>query len=191
MKARKNGSVLAQQYQRSTARAKRVLLEILRQAGEHGLGKTHIFKAFWLAHLYYAKDSPGYLTDWPIVRMPWGPGIDRGEKLLVELVHNKDLHVTHLPKGPFTETNYRIAKQAKADNLSADAMKAIKQAVKDATRHTAKSLSELSHEFCRSWRQAADGEELDIYTDLVPDDVYEERREELEKLNKIYDKLTK
>ena len=67
--------------------AKRLILEILRQAGGE-IEKTKIFKAFWLAHLYYSKIAPGYLTDWPIVRMPNGPGIDRGDQLIVELIHS-------------------------------------------------------------------------------------------------------
>ena len=51
--------------------------ELIRQsAGDRIEGKTRLFKAFYFAHLFYARSAVDYLTDWPIVRMPQGPGID-------------------------------------------------------------------------------------------------------------------
>src|SRR5262249_11867399 len=66
-------------------RAQDVILEILRSADGEWTGKARLFKAFYFAHLYYASERPGRLTDWPIVRMPQGPGIDRSEELFEEL----------------------------------------------------------------------------------------------------------
>src|SRR5437667_5852958 len=113
-------------------RAKRLILEILRQS-EGGLGKTQLFKAFWLAHLYYSKNARGYLTDWPIVRMPNGPGIDQGDSLLLQLIHSGDVVRTYEAVGPFTEINCRLAKQSKDKKspLPQAAIKAIKLAVSD------------------------------------------------------------
>jgi hypothetical protein len=154
------------------------------------MGKTMIFKAFWLAHLYYYSEHPrSYLTDWPIVRMPYGPGIDSGEKLLLELMHDGKIEINHRSKGPFTEINCRLTRTSKPGDLSEAAIKAIRDAVEYVTTHTTRSISDLSHEFSRSWSQTPNGSELDIYTDLIPDDVYEERRQELLKLNEAYDKL--
>ncbi len=46
-------------------RAQQVLLEIARQStGDAIVGKTKLFKTFYLAHLFYAAKSPGYLTEW-------------------------------------------------------------------------------------------------------------------------------
>src|SRR5436309_2913255 len=98
-------------------RAKRVILELLRQAGGE-MGKTKLFKAFWLAHLYYSKKAPGYLTDWPIVRMPKGPGIDRADQLILELIHSGQIEKNYEPKGPFTEVNCRLSSRAPAGELS-------------------------------------------------------------------------
>jgi hypothetical protein len=186
-KVPRNRQVRAETQVASRERAKKVILEILRQAGGQ-LGKTKIFKAFWIAHLYYSKKARGYLTDWPIVRMPKGPGIDEGDALLVELLHSGDIKRSYEPRGPFTEINCRLTKQLRASDLTAAAVRAIKSAVDDVKKHTAGSISEWSHEFSRSWNTTPDGEELDIYTDLIPDDTYEERRQELLSLKKAYKK---
>src|SRR5437667_11993892 len=111
-------------------RAKRLILEILRQS-EGGLGKTQLFKAFWLAHLYYFKMAPGYLTDWPIVRMPNGPGIDRADRLILDLVQSEHVARSHIPKGPFTEINCRLTGKPFDGELPEKAVDAIKTAVAD------------------------------------------------------------
>ena len=125
-------------------RAKSVILEILHQAGGE-LGKTKLFKAFWLAHLYYCKMAPGYLTDWPIVRMPNGPGIDQADSLILELAHSGHVSRSHVPKGPFTEINCRLTEKAMDSKLSAVSVEAIKIAVADVKNCSAEAISELSH----------------------------------------------
>ena len=50
--------------------AQQVLLELIQDAGGVWEGKKRLYKAFYFAHLYYAEERPGLLTDWPIVRMP-------------------------------------------------------------------------------------------------------------------------
>src|SRR5438876_6783453 len=158
-------------------RAKRMILEILRQAGGE-LGKTKLFKAFWLAHLYYFKIAPDYLTDWPIVRMPNGPGIDRADRLILELVQSGHVERSHIPKGPFTEINCRLTGKPMDGELLSNAVDAIRTAVTDVKNCSAEAISELSHDFSRSWKNTPNGSELDIYGDLIPDDIYEERRQE-------------
>lgn len=168
--------------------AKRVILEIIRQAGGE-IGKTKLFKAFWLAHLFYSKKAPGYLSDWPIVRMPKGPGIDRADSLLNELIATGNVRRTHQPKGPFTEINCSLTEKPIDTDLPQSAVLAVKEAVEYVCSHTAESISDLSHEFSRSWNNTPDGEELNIYSDLIPDDVYEERRRELMDMNKAYEEF--
>ena len=51
-----------------TDRAKRVLVELIRAAGGEWTGKTRLYKAYYLAHLYYAETESGFLTNWPVVR---------------------------------------------------------------------------------------------------------------------------
>jgi hypothetical protein len=73
--------------------AKQVISEIVRlcpwktQGNEVvGLGREPINRLFWLAHLYYVKNNPGYLTAWPFIRRPWGVQILDDVVLLRELV---------------------------------------------------------------------------------------------------------
>src|SRR5437773_12483994 len=90
--------------------ARDIILEILRQAGGE-LPKTLLFKAFWLAHLYHAKRTRGFLSAWPIVRMPYGPGIHQGDSLLVELLHAGQIESRHVEKGPFVVTRFPLRDQ--------------------------------------------------------------------------------
>jgi hypothetical protein len=169
-------------------RAKRLILEILRQAGG-SLGKTLLFKAFWISHLYYSKKARGYLTDWPIVRTPRGPGIDKGDKLIRELAESGAIRQDHEARGPYTEINCKLTEQPIEGEMPEAAIQAIKTAVEDVKRHSAASISEWSHEFSRSWNNTPDGSELNIYTDLIPDDVYDDRQKELVELKKAYEDL--
>jgi hypothetical protein len=172
-------------------RAKQVILHILKMAGV-GLGKSKLFKAFWLAHLFYAKNYPGYLSGWKIIRLPHGPGIDKGDDLIFQLKKSGIITVGHEPKGPYLETICRLVKEDALTDLPEAADTAINTAVSVIMRHdTAMQISEWSHEFSRSWNVTPNGSELDIYSDLIPDDVYHERKLKLDELNEIYDDLFK
>ncbi len=172
-------------------RAKQIILQILRQAGG-SLGKTKLFKAFWLAHLFYAKNSAGYLSGWKIIRLPHGPGIDNGDDLILQLKRSGDITLSHEPKGPYTETVCQITEQGSQKNLPPGAVEAIDTAVKVVGMHdSAAQISEWSHEVSRSWNATPNGSELDIYSDLIPDDLYFERKQKLEELNQVYDDLFK
>src|SRR5437016_2910483 len=104
--------------------AKKLIVEIIRQSGG-SIGKTKLFKTFWLAHLYYARVARGYLSDWSIVRMPKGPGIDRADQLIDELVEEKKIIRSKEQKGPFTEINCRLRKDLRKQDLSEQAIEAI------------------------------------------------------------------
>lgn len=172
-------------------RAKQVILHILKQAGG-SLGKSRLFKAFWLAHLFFAKNSPGYLSDWKIVRLPHGPGIDKGDDLILQLKKSGQLALDHEPKGPYLETICRLVDREGLKDLPKAAIEAIDSAVGVIAMHdSVTQISEWSHEVSRSWNTTPNGSELDIYSDLIPDDVYYERKLKLEELNDVYDDLFK
>lgn len=175
-------------------RAKQIILHILKQAGG-SLGKTRLFKAFWLAHVYYAKNAPGYLSSWKIVRLPNGPGIDKGDDLILQLKKSGDVVVSHEPKGPYTEIVCKLPEQSGLKDISEEATNAIKSAVKVVTQHhnSVEQISNWSHDVdvSRSWGLTPNGEELDIYSDLIPDDIYLERDLNLKELNEFYDDLFK
>src|SRR5262245_14796407 len=89
-------------------RAQDVILEILRSADGEWTGKSKLFKAFYFAHLYYANEQPRLLTDWPIARMPQGPGIDNSHELFNSLVAAGLLTVEPIHDGPYPEYRYRL-----------------------------------------------------------------------------------
>jgi hypothetical protein len=154
-------------------RAIRIIAEIIRRAGGELTGTTRLNKAFYFAHLYYAESAPGYLSDWPIVKMPNGPGIDSGNQLLAEMKDAGLLSTDHVQVGPFQAVRFRLTgKEVPGDALPPDAIRPIEQAVELVQVKAASELSELTHDFSRSWNLAKDGEELNIYIDLIPDDEY-------------------
>jgi hypothetical protein len=169
-------------------RAKQVILEVLKQAGG-SISKAKLNKAFWLAHLYYAKENPGYLSDWPVVKMPNGPGIGRGEGLLYELKAAGQIAQEYEDDGPYLSIRCRLANGAQDSGLPPAAKEAARKAVAYVTPRSATDLSEWSYGVSRSWRDKQDGDELDIYADLIPDDVFEEQQRELNALNQAYREL--
>ena len=157
-------------------RAQEVILEILRIADGEWTGKAKLFKAFYFAHLYYANENPGLLTDWPIARMPQGPGIDRSDELFSCLVRDGYLTIERIHEGPYPEDRYRLTDKGRdAERPREDARAAIKEATLFCLPRTAVELSLITHERSRSWIEGKDGEILNIYIDTIPDEEYERR----------------
>ena len=160
-----------------------VILEILRVADGEWTGKTKLYKAFYFAHLYYANERPGLLTDWPIARMPEGPGIHQGDRLLNAIAEHGFLTVELSHEGPYPENRYRLTDKAgQVPRPPADASSAIKDAANFCLPRTATELSQLTHERSRSWKLGRDGDLLNIYIDTIPDDEYQRRQDELARL---------
>jgi hypothetical protein len=171
-------------------RAMRVLVEIIRQGGGELTATTRLYKAFYFAHLYYAEAAPDYLSDWPIVKMPNGPGIHSCGRLVSRLVESGVLATDHVPIGPFRAVRYRMVGDGlPGEPLSDAAVTAIQRAVQLVQDKPTTELSEMTHEFSRSWNMAAEGEELNIYLDLIPDDEFETRQESLSILRKSLDNV--
>lgn len=166
------------------AKAKRVIAALIKQAGGTFTGKTRLYKAFYIAHLLYAEQQRGYLTNWPIVRMPHGPGIDGGDELIAELELSGVVELHKVPEGPWTTTCYQLTGEHAGNKLSAAETRAIKQAVEFVRKKTASELSELTHEHSRSWIEARDGQPLDIYIDLIPDDDFDRRKREIDTVHR-------
>ncbi len=153
-------------------RAKKVLVEIIRQSGGALRKRTHLYKAFYLSNLYYFSNTQRVLSDWPIVPMPRGPGIDDGPSLTAELVRDGIIHIGHAPVGPYVEEVFTLMGEERTD-LDEDQVAAIKEAVAFIAGKSATELSNLLHEYSRSWKATEDGQQLNIYLDLIPDDEYE------------------
>jgi hypothetical protein len=167
-------------------RAKQIILHILSRAGG-SLGKRMLFKAFWIAHLFYAKKAAGYLSGWKIIRLPHGPGINKGDDLILQLKNSGDIALEHEPRGPYLEIICKLVNHANRKDLSDAAIEAIDSAVGVIRSHdSVAQISEWSHDASRSWNTTPNGSELDIYSDLIPDDVYYERKQKLEQLNDVW-----
>lgn len=165
--------------------AQRVLLELIRGGGGTWDGKSRLFKAFYFAHLYYAGKEPGILTDWPIIRTPQGPGIQNSAPLLGGLVKNGFLTVEPIQEGPYPESRYKLTEKAIPEQpLPADALTAIQAAANFVLPKSASELSQLTRERSRAWLEAKDGDALDIYVDLIPDDEYEQGQEQVAALDR-------
>lgn len=155
-------------------RAKQIITEVVRCADGAVEGKKRLYKIFYLAHLYYAKREPDYLSSWPIVRMPHGPGIDRGDELIDELEREGVISSRDVQIGPYPGIEYRLETSA-IPPLPLEAIEAIRRAVEFAKDKTGAELEELTHRHSHSWNNAKNGEELPIYADLLSEDEYAAR----------------
>jgi hypothetical protein len=169
----------------SKERAKQIIIEIIRLHDGESPTKTSLFKAFYFAHLYYAKSATSYLSDWPIVRMPNGPGIDNADDLLGELVDEGVLDFRLARVGPYDAMKYSLKKSAVPADLSIEEIGAIKSAVDFVKGKSATELSTITHEYSRSWQMAQNGDELNIYIDLEPEERFAQRMQAFDRLDGI------
>jgi hypothetical protein len=137
-------------------------------------------RCFWFAHLYYAKNNPGYLTGWPLIRTEAGVEIRGASALLTKLVEEGLVQTEQGECGPFPVTLYLPTEKELALDLPAAASDAIRRAVSDPG--PLPHFSGWPAPFSRAWRTTPNGEELDIYLDLIPEELYQERRRQLEGL---------
>lgn len=173
----------------SREQAKQVLCLILAAAGGKLNKKVALYKAFYFAHLYYWKNSEGMLTDYPIVKMPQGPGIDEGTALLHELAAEGKIIVAKEACGPYSEDVYTLTENYPFDR-NGPRFQAVEAAVEFIKGKSAAELSEITHEYSRTWQNANVGEELSIYLDLLDDDDYlaiqTRLRETEEMVNRVF-----
>lgn len=148
--------------------AKELILDIIAAAHGELRGATRLNKAFYFAHLFYWQKGDGVLTDYPIVRMPNGPGIDEYQTLIAQLAHDGLIEVISKQAGPYPDNTYSLKVSRDVDTASVRGQ-AIHDAVKLVERKTAAELSEMIHERSRAWQDTPNGRELNIYGDLVED----------------------
>jgi hypothetical protein len=143
-----------------TKRAKRIRVELVRQAGGQVHSRSQLFRAFWRAHLSYAANSPGYLSTWPIIRTPHGPAIGDFDLLLSEMLHDGWLTIDEVQIGATWAIAFSLGPSCPRSMFSADALEAIRAGVQSCDQ---------PHENSRIWRETPDGEEMGIYADLLAD----------------------
>ena len=95
------------------ARAKALALAITLCKPE-GWQRTVFYKVFWRAHLRHMLQHGRALTDWPIVRMPNGPGIEKGPELLAQLAEEGAIVQEIVPAGDHEAIVARVRDHARA-----------------------------------------------------------------------------
>ena len=161
-------------------RAKQIIAEIIRQAGGTLDNKTNLYKAFYHAHLRYAETQPGYLSSWPIVRMPRGPGIHDFDILLGELMAEGKVETKQVAWEGFSGFRFRLCHgPVQRSLLPEGALEAIAFGVAQVRGKSAEQVSKETHESSRAWRNAKDGEELNIYIDGIPEEEYQQRAQRM------------
>ena len=128
--------------------AKQVILDILRAGDGEWSGKVKLHKAFYFAHLYYANEHPGFLTDWPIAKLQHGPGIHEDESLIWGMVDEGLLEVELVHEGPYPEYRYRLTAKGRQEgsDIPNDAHLAIEKAAPKnpaAVSHSATKANDL------------------------------------------------
>jgi hypothetical protein len=173
---------------------KQAILEIIRKSDGEFAGKTRLHKALYFAHLIYFEMTPACLTDCEFARLPQGPGIYNGDVLFTELEDSGLLEREVFHDGPYLETRYRLTSQAKPAPapLPAKADLALQRAVDFVRGKSAAELSQYTHEYSKSWNLAtSNGDLLDIYIDVIPDDEFERREKKLEQMEPVFEEVLK
>jgi hypothetical protein len=152
-----------------TKRAKKIIVELVRQAGGQVANKAKLFNAFWKAHLSYAANSAGYLSTWPLVRTAGGPAIDEFDLLVSEMLSDGWLTLGETQVGPQWAIVFALGPNCPPTSLTSDAVAAIREAVQAVDGELQAAHGDEPYRKSRVWRETPDGEEMDIYLDLVPD----------------------
>lgn len=152
-------------------KAQQIILEIIRQSAGHAVeGRTRLYKAFYFAHLFYLDDTGDFLSGWPIVRMPNGPGIDNFDSLIGPLLGRGAITASPTRSGPYPTTRFAARRELSETPLSAEEIQSIQKAVEFIQDKNATRLSDITHEYSRSWQESQNGEELRISLDLMTDE---------------------
>jgi hypothetical protein len=99
--------------------------------------------------------------------MPRGPGINKFDALLGELMQAGAVETEQVQQGNFTGFVFHLLPDAPS-TLGPDEIAAVKTAVASVDGKTANHVSESSHEQSRAWQLASDGDELDVFWTLSP-----------------------
>jgi len=167
-------------------KALQLMYEIIRQSKGGLQGKARLFKAFYLANLIHAHNAPVCLCDWPIVKMPNGPGIHEFPALIAELVDRGWVEQRDIQIGPYPSTEFRVVREDVATTFSETEKESIRGAVEYVRSKTASELSDETHEFSRTWQESDIGAALDVYVDLIRETEFQKREQAIEELKKIF-----
>lgn len=153
-------------------RAKQLICKIVALNGGRVVRMGHLYKAFHAAHLYYWENAQGQLSDYPIVKMDKGPGIDRGKDLVAELVREGRIRTSTELIGPYPATVLEFVGDASSEERNSPESKAILDALEFVRDKDTNELAIATHK--RAWNSVTYGAEMDIYLDTLTDEEVEE-----------------
>jgi hypothetical protein len=155
--------------------AKRIVCALIQEAGNTFNGKTRLYKAFYWAHLHYWQHHDGVLTAYPIARMPYGPGIDRGEDLLFEMQCQHLIRIESSGDPDFPEQVFRLVADFPI-NLTDDERESVRHGLAKVESRSGKQASADAHQQSRNWQRLPNGKIMNIYEDLLPEAEVERSR---------------
>jgi hypothetical protein len=162
-------------------RAKAIVVELIRESGGTFQNRTNLFKAFWKSHVEYAKKHVAPLSEWPIVRMTHGPGIDRFHLILGELMAEGMVQEEQVEFGDKTGFRF-VLTGVPSEDFSSDEREAIRSGVSFVARKSAKQVRDESHLESRAWQSAKDGERIDVFLDAIPESGYDDRTQRIRRI---------
>jgi hypothetical protein len=168
---------------RARERAKRTIIGLVATSDGRLVGKLRLYKAFYRAHLLYFEDTGLDLTGYSMVHMPNGPGIDNAKDLIQELKETGTLTET-VGNGVRTKECVYTTPEGIPLEEDEERLDAMRRAVAWANALTEEELKDGSHN--RSWRESVNGEEQNIFVDVLSDArVAEIRNEAWERLSQV------
>ena len=165
--------------------AKRLILQIVAIAGGRLDGTSRLNKAFYAAHLIYWKEQHGVLTDYPIVKLDNGPGIDDYLGLIDELVAEGNLDAVSETRGPYEQTTLILKTPVVIDPRDSK-FDSIRRAVDWVNAYTTPELSRITHDRPSYRNQPRIGHEQAIYLDVLSDDEYDRVRAACEEVDDAF-----
>ena len=107
-----------------------------------------------------------------------------GPVALAELVREGKLRITSQPNGPYKEAVFELTQPFQIDPTTVR-FAVIEEAVEQVKSKSAVELSEETHLYSRSWQDNQTGQELDIYTDLLDDQEYQQVLQDAEQSREL------
>jgi len=146
-------------------KAKNIVCALVHLEGGKFKGKTRLNKAFWRAHVYHYRHHSGLLSKYPIARLPEGPGIDDLDEILFSLEREGRVKVTSEKVGTYLEVVVSLT--SSPPSLESDEEEAVKEAIRWVRGKSAAQVANESHRLSLAWKQAKNGEIIDLAFDAL------------------------
>lgn len=175
----------------SQAKIRRLIRAAVHFSGGTLKGKLRLNKIAWLAHTTYARETAGYLTDWPIVHLPEGPAIDDLADVIADMRDDGELIVVRSSIGmPNAREDYSLPPGYKPDEdlaaMGLHGYEAIRDAVELFKDMKGAEISDYAHENSATWRSTSNGDPQSVGLDNLDEAEY---HAEMKRTRELEDEL--